>query len=1255
MVGGDTDRARKLQKVTYSPLVLTLPIFTHTSNNPYQPLLSSSDNDNEDDDYDDEDDDSLIVGDNDGTSDTIVSSSPLQQQSSNSYSYSVFGDDNSTLTTSSPLSSSTTSYETIEEEDDKQTSSSSSSPPSPSSHPSPSYPLLLKEYFKVIQKSGRDWNKELQKLLFDSPNIEKFQKLTFLSYDFTMTAQSIGMTIIKEKHLPLDHKTIQPEPDLGGLAGGEKFMHRNIMFKFTQDPMVDSQTHLYGGSKPNEIAASKSAGNELRGLSTFFQNVVDLKNLGNNIHLPLMCIIDYYGYRLIAISILPITKNTIIYGSNDGGKTVNNVDNELSKMMKIIGDNMKLKGHISGAVNTSFIYGPGDLEIHKSTIDSKFYALDFGRLFPPLFPLKEKREIFYKLFRPEFLKLNSIALSSDVFSGWSSKDVDKSIHEQEVKLATDRLLNDHLKEMVVQLETDWTRGYLNFSSDLGIELHKKGMNLGLLGRIRSITNPFIQNEKNQTLVGLILCEMVARVLKQAYKQELCKLKIHHQSDSPVILATVQFLNRILSKKNSFWFLDIKQMIQEKYNQDHGLDVKELESSTDLLPSISLNRIIERFSTMVGLDLDSRIFCALNNNNSGLVVRVVTTDIKQIRPVLKHSNMIDRSNGIALYMQATQLIYSHIGRNRDEDLDQFIDQFNTDHSQEISLLLASREKLQMASRSSTTDASLYHLLGLVELELFKLRSNERDHLLASRSYLQISISFDSGSISALIALATVYSLLDNHDKAQDCFKQLINQKNCVNNETLVPLLYEGSLLYSTRYNNQGKLNRVSFHILLNLFNLIDDSTDLYSELISRLITIEMIYYGNDKYSQLYEMIESFQSPKESNFLNLVGPILEKIFSKYPNLLDDYKKDGNFLFGCLLVSNQNTCPSFFKKVGNWFENVDVSPFTFTLANKLYQYHFEKYCSLSTNHKTLQIRSRQQLELFIKTPKNILKLFIFGQDTLFGLLENQDLLKHFGATTRELIFEQMTIHSKPSDGLNHFKLLESIHFDNHFCSKSPIISMIINNFLMTLKRLTIGSYGYTDQPFQEELELEKFDMMESLHLGSSKYYQIKSFPKSLQTLTLSLGQRNILELVSIQCPNLHSIIINDPDSEFYHQQLYHLKLNRLQSFKYHCNGKNEYLEKNQFNQGLQCWIGLSKLFLMVYHPYDGWNDFFKNLPNLSSLTLQGNEHLNCTIQSKNLENLNHLRIISNHFETKRMDNFSKLKKLTLQNHQSLNDNSY
>lgn len=55
--------------------------------------------------------------------------------------------------------------------------------------------------------------------------------------EFTETAIMYGMMIISEKYLPPEKKTIAPV-DVGGVAGGLKFIIKNILFKVSQDTVI---------------------------------------------------------------------------------------------------------------------------------------------------------------------------------------------------------------------------------------------------------------------------------------------------------------------------------------------------------------------------------------------------------------------------------------------------------------------------------------------------------------------------------------------------------------------------------------------------------------------------------------------------------------------------------------------------------------------------------------------------------------------------------------------------------------------------------------------------------------------------------------------------------------------------------------------------------------------------------------------------------------------------------------------------------
>ena len=78
----------------------------------------------------------------------------------------------------------------------------------------------------------------------------------------------------------------------------------NILFKFAID-----KNNLFNG---DQNAAQKVAGHELKCLT-------QVSSLGiEGLRYPLMCLIDYLGHRLIAMSVLPIQgssgNSTLVYG-----------------------------------------------------------------------------------------------------------------------------------------------------------------------------------------------------------------------------------------------------------------------------------------------------------------------------------------------------------------------------------------------------------------------------------------------------------------------------------------------------------------------------------------------------------------------------------------------------------------------------------------------------------------------------------------------------------------------------------------------------------------------------------------------------------------------------------------------------------------------------------------------------------------------------------------------------------------------------
>ena len=227
----------------------------------------------------------------------------------------------------------------------------------------------------------KDWNKEFQSILSTEESLEKYTSLQKLGHDFVYAAKTYGKIIISEVHLDPQKKTIKPS-SIGGIAGGAKYFCQSIFFKLVTDTFIpQSNIWMYGGPKANDSAAIKAAGLDLKGLISLF-NVSTYEK--NEIHFPLMALIDYRGYRLIAISILPVSKDTLIYGSADGGETVKTSDEKFNCFMDKLGSELNLKKHIVADKQIALC---GDIEGHFGT-DEKHYLLDFARVFPPEAPPK---------------------------------------------------------------------------------------------------------------------------------------------------------------------------------------------------------------------------------------------------------------------------------------------------------------------------------------------------------------------------------------------------------------------------------------------------------------------------------------------------------------------------------------------------------------------------------------------------------------------------------------------------------------------------------------------------------------------------------------------------------------------------------------------------------------------------------------------------------------------------------------------------
>ena len=108
-----------------------------------------------------------------------------------------------------------------------------------------------------------------------------------------------------------------------------------------------------------------------------------------DLRLPMICLVDYFGFRLIAISLLPIDSSTLIYGTCDAGRTIHSKDDKFAAIMQKAGERLHLASHHCGAMKSNLpVCAPSLIHTYASThthtltnISFSLFSI-FGRI-PP--------------------------------------------------------------------------------------------------------------------------------------------------------------------------------------------------------------------------------------------------------------------------------------------------------------------------------------------------------------------------------------------------------------------------------------------------------------------------------------------------------------------------------------------------------------------------------------------------------------------------------------------------------------------------------------------------------------------------------------------------------------------------------------------------------------------------------------------------------------------------------------------------------
>eukprot|EP01124_Arcella_intermedia_P017344 TRINITY_DN24110_c0_g1_i1.p1 TRINITY_DN24110_c0_g1~~TRINITY_DN24110_c0_g1_i1.p1 ORF type:complete len:981 (-),score=188.24 TRINITY_DN24110_c0_g1_i1:14-2920(-) len=354
----------------------------------------------------------------------------------------------------------------------------------------------------------------------DSPGY--WENLSALSDAFNELATRTACTIICEDKLD-KKKTIKPK-NCGGKTG-EKYLVHGILFKYVSNKF---------STFPGWDVAYKVASHEFKG-ANFISSCGE-----SGINISLISLINYRGFRIIAMAYLPLKKQkkemtmtTLVYGGCNEGRTFP-ISKKVNQMFQTIAQKHNIQPyypkvkHPEKQKDNDRIYTPADIEVHTlyfPKYDLSYYTLDTSRILPSDISEAHPKSHFYFYFRPEFLANTSHWEDFKLFpeiEKFMKDDNEKNVSRKNLKKAQLTLLQT-IKNFANKLQ-----GYpqLRFSSSryqMINFLHSEGINLRYLGILLSVVlrylksgdtpmEPYkITNLKRASIS--ISNEMIARVLK----------------------------------------------------------------------------------------------------------------------------------------------------------------------------------------------------------------------------------------------------------------------------------------------------------------------------------------------------------------------------------------------------------------------------------------------------------------------------------------------------------------------------------------------------------------------------------------------------------------------------------------------------------------------------------------------------------------------------------------------------------------------
>ncbi|KAL6057320.1 hypothetical protein QOT17_015568 [Balamuthia mandrillaris] len=400
---------------------------------------------------------------------------------------------------------------------------------------------LSKEARRAIRTT--DWN-EYYQLLLDSEvhtledGIARAKRLDALAAEFCRVASESAKIVVNEFYLPKEQKTIQPirEKPVEGQTTLHRYIHKRLIITLasTTDEYSTAakpislelsgnyQLLKYYQQRRGEVVSDLDYETVYEDLDPSFRPAKD--NFGsvvmeedenediiaNTLHTTMMAVVDYMGFRVMAMTVLPISSTTLAYGLADRNTFVSN-SIPVKRAVDKVGQWLNVCPHSIFGTECSLCF---DIEGHVGD-DGRFYLIYLGQMYPPIAPVNNGETVFIRRFRPEYLRKYPKQLCSDAFLKVLSSE-ERAALSKTVTEASEEFLYSYIPSFAQYLDD---QSHLVFSKAwtdyryLTNLLHASGINMRYLGYI-------LQKIRSHDLRSLLFEEMVVRTGRHLLRREL---------------------------------------------------------------------------------------------------------------------------------------------------------------------------------------------------------------------------------------------------------------------------------------------------------------------------------------------------------------------------------------------------------------------------------------------------------------------------------------------------------------------------------------------------------------------------------------------------------------------------------------------------------------------------------------------------------------------------------------------------------------